>query len=352
MSVDAGSRADADPQDMLGTVEASPDQWRAALELALDGPAPRTLEGPVVVLGMGGSGIAGDVAALVADERGQVPVIPVKGYELPRWVGDSTTVVAVSYSGNTEETLAAVDVAAAAGASVLAVTSGGALGERAASDGWPVVGIPGGQQPRASLPFLTVPVLVALERAGAWTGVIDALQGIGSHLERCRADWRSERTDSVVQLAEGLVGRVPVWYGGRGVPALVAHRAKCQVNENAALPSFANELPELDHNEVVGWETPSDLTRVFACVQLRSDDEHPQVRRRIGATLDLVGDAFAEVHEHRLTGADPLARLAAGVLFVDLVSVHLALRTGTDPTPVRVIEELKRRITDRGGQDA
>ena len=351
--------ATVDPQDMLGVVEDSPAQWRDALERALAGPHPHGRPGAVVVVGMGGSGIAGDVAAMLGARRGTVPVVAVKGYELPAFVGPDSLVVAVSYSGNTEETLACVDAAATRGAARFAVTSGGELAARAEAEGFPAVALPPGRQPRASLAYLTVPVLVALSRAGVLPGVADDLVGVADHLDGLVPRWgrgAPPAENAALQAAVALADRVPLVYGGRGVPALVALRAKCQVNEMAKRPAFHHELPELDHNEIVGWDADHGLPAVtgrLGLLQLHSpDDEHPQVTRRIEATLEVAGGGFGTVQHHQLIGETPLERLAAGILFVDLVAVYLAVLAGIDPTPVDVIEALKQRIAPVDDADA
>lgn len=346
--LDALDLARLDPQGMLATVEATAQQWADGLETALAGPPPgATGPAAVVVAGMGGSGIAGDVAALAATRQGRAPVVPAKGYRLPGWVGPGTLVVAVSHSGNTEETRACVDQAVAAGADLYGVTSGGALAERFAAEGVPTTTIAGGGQPRASLPSLATPVLVALERAGVLDGVTEHLRSVSAHVAALTELWAHEvptALNEVKQAALALDGRVPSFYGGQGEAALVALRAKCQVNENSKRPAFWHEYPELDHNEVVGWEGLPDVGARFGLVELRTDDEHPQIRRRFEATRAIIGDHLGAHVSHQLTGAHWLERFAGGVLFVDLLSVHLGLLEGADPTPVHAIEDLKRRI--------
>lgn len=337
-----------DPQDMLAVVEDSPDQWREALEIAEDGDAPAVRRPrAVVVAGMGGSGIAGDVAALVAAERGHAPIVPTKGYELPGWVGPDDLVVAVSYSGNTEETLAALDGAEEAGAGVFAVTSGGVVAERAAASGWPTVAVPGGRQPRASLAYLAVPTLVALERAEVLAeGVTADLAGVAGHLDEVLAAHGSDSDPDggAKAVARSLDPHLPIAYGGRGPGAVVALRAKCQVNENAKRAAWANELPELDHNEVVGYDRGAPGATLGLWLVRSGVDEHPQTRKRFDATLEVIEGGYGTLAVTELTGDTLLRRLASGVLQVDLVSVYLAYLGGVDPTPVETIEGLKRRI--------
>jgi glucose/mannose-6-phosphate isomerase len=292
----------------------------------------------VLVLGMGGSGIVGDVAGLAARRQGTAPVVPVKGYRLPAWAGPDTPAVAVSYSGNTVETLAAVTEARARGCPLLAVTSGGALRELAETADVPVVAIPGGRQPRASTAYLAVPVLVALDRAGVLAGVGDDLAGVAEHLRARRVAWG----DTPEKVAALLQDRLPVFVGADGVGGLVALRARCQVNENAERPAMHSVLPEANHNEIVGWGGGPAVP--FGVVEIVDADDDEAVRRRFEATAGVIGAHAPVLHRLELDGPTWLARVAEGMLWVDLMSVHLALLDGVDPTPVHRITHLKRRL--------
>ena len=341
-----------DPQDMLGTVESSPGQWRSALRAARAAPAPPEFDDlrAVIVAGMGGSGIAADIAATAATIAGRVPVVPAKGYDVGGLAGPDTLVILVSHSGNTEETLACYRSAGKAKAKRYAVTAGGHLAEFAEADGVPIAHVVQGGQPRAALPSLVTPVLVALERAGVISDVIDELEAVADHLDAVIASWNHEvpTADNLVkQVAMALDGRVPLFVGGRGWQAVAALRGKCQVNENAQRPAFAAELPELDHNEIVGWRALPEVGERFGIVELRSpEDEHPQTARRFAITADVIGDGVGTIQTFETSGPSPIARFATSVLFVDLLSVHLAFLEEQDPTPVEAIDTLKRRLAE------
>lgn len=344
--LDSVDLASADPAGSLVTVEESPGQWRHAIELAADVTIPSGTPRAVLVAGMGGSGIAGDVGALAADLGGHRPVVALKGYTLPRWAGRDDALIAVSYSGNTEETLAVINDAHDRDMPVVgAVTSGGALAVEVPVDRTVVV--PAGRQPRASLGYLAVPVLAMLARLGAIDPLDQALAGVPGHLQRQLDSWRMDvpaPDNPVKQAAAELADLVPIFLGGRGVGELVAARGKCQVNENANRPAFCNALPEANHNEVVGWEQLRETSARFGLVEIRMPDEHPQVAKRFEVTGELTNDAFGGRVSFEASGDHWLHRLAAAVLWVDLLSVHLALLSGVDPTPVRTIELLKQRI--------
>ncbi len=348
---DPSGFAAIDPADMLGAVERFGAQVREALEIGRAGPQLPGAEGvrAVVVLGMGGSGVSGDVVGALAPAAGlAVPLITVKGYALPRFVDSSSLVFAVSYSGNTEETLECAEQAVERGARLVGVTSGGALRALAEEKGFPAFTIPGGMQPRASLGYLFVPVACALERMGLVSGLVTALEGAVPMLEeRSGEHGRASELDNnpTKRLAKELPGQLPVVYGSEGPLAVAALRWKAQLNENAKVPAFHNCFPELNHNETVGWQHLEEICRVVHLVVLREAGGHPRIEKRVGITLDLIGDRLGSVTHVCARGDNPTERLLDLIYFGDFVSVYLALALEQDPTPVTRIEELKRRMS-------
>ena len=329
---------------MLATVRDTPGQWARAVEIARAARLPSVAPRAVVVAGMGGSGVAGDVAALVADAQARIPTVAVHGERLPAFVGPHDLVVLVSHSGGTQETLACAEQATERGAHLVAVTSGGALGRLVADHGGTVVEVPTEAPPRASMALLSVPVLAALEAAGVIEGALDScatVPGLLRDLEEPFSD--PAAADTPARMAAELELRMPVFLGVCRVGAVVAARARNQIAENAERPAVAAELPEADHNQLVGW-AGAGTGGSCDLVVVRSPDETPGMRRRVEATIDLAGPGFARVHQHRLPDGDVLQRLAAGFYFVDLLSVHVALLAGVDPTPITAIDELKRRL--------
>ncbi len=332
-----------DTQDMLGIVRRSPAQWTRSLEVATADLAPSRSRPPaVIVAGMGGSGIAGDVARLGAERFGRTPVHAVKGYRLPAWATPQTPLIAVSHSGNTEETLAVVAAALVAGVPVHAITTGGALGELAAEGRVTSTTIEGGLQPRASLPSLVAPVLLTLQQWDVLDDVeasVTAAAAAGAVLSEADEAGSSRAKE----LAAAVQGSVPVFLGGRGVGSLVAARAAAQVAENAEEPSFAGELPEFDHNALVGFATRHE-DNPFTLIAIRDPREHARIAARFAPTLEGVQAGFRAVEHLHLVDGDWLTRLACGVLEVDLLSVHLALALDRDPTPVDAIVGLKQTL--------
>lgn len=342
-----------DSLDVLARVEALADQCRAgyAIGAGADGLPEATGVDSVVVLGVGGSGVAGDVVQSVAEPRLPLPMRVVKGYgPLPEWIGRNTLVVAVSYSGNTEETLATVDEAHARGARVVAVSSGGVLAERAREWGVAHAAVPPGNQPRASLGYLALAVLGILEGVGIVPRSSDdvdetvaVLTDLGERCHRTRDDGNPAK-----ELATRLAGKVPVVYGGEGLGAVAAQRLKCDVNEYAKTPAFWNQIPELDHNEIVGWDRLADLTSErFTALLLRDDGEDERVAARFELTRELVEPRFSDVVELRSEGRSRLARLMSLLYVGQLAAIYLAFLAGVDPGPVEVIERLKGALAQR-----
>ena len=340
-----------DTEAVLGAVEAFPEQCRAAWTLgraATDLPDPSGISS-ILVLGMGGSGVSGDVVRSVVEPRLPLPLRTVKGYgPLPGWAGRNTLVFAVSYSGSTEETLAAAEDARARGCRMVTLSSGGPLADIAAANGLAHVEVPGGLQPRASLGYLSLPILAVLSTMGLIPDLQDdvdeALTVLTSLADRCR---RHRRTDENLakDLARRIHGRVPVIYGGDGLSATAAYRFKCDLNEYGKTPAFWHFLPELDHNEIVGWNVLRELTAErFVNVLLRDSDEHPRVALRFDITRSLMDGHMKETIEIRSEGTSALARVLSLVFVTQLVAIYVGLAYGVDPGPVEVITRLKNEL--------
>ena len=340
----AGAPLPIDTCGMLDATLGLPEQVETAVVSArgLSGLPRKDLVENVVVLGMGGSGVAGDVLLATAAPFMAVPVVVVKGYTPPAFVGEGTLVFAVSFSGDTEETLEAVTESAVQGASIVCVTSGGELARRA--DGWgaPVIPVPADiPQPRAAIGAMAVPPLVVLEEIGLFPGAGEWIGRAVDQLKRRRAQL-SRSGNPAEELARRIGRTIPLVYGGGAVGATAALRWKNQFNENAKVPAFWAAQPELCHNEICGWGQHGDLTRqVFTVVDLRSDSDHPQVTRRFDLVDEIVREVVAGVESVQAAGEGELAQLLDLVLFGDVVSLHLAAQEGIDPGPVPVLAELK-----------
>jgi glucose/mannose-6-phosphate isomerase len=324
--------------DILDDVLAQPDQLGDALWRAQSaGISKEDRPGGLIVCGMGGSAIGGDLAAAALGDRATRPITTVRGYALESWTSPDSLVLCASYSGNTEETLACYDAAEAVGASRVVATTGGALGEAARRDGVPVIGMPAGLQPRAAVAYTFAIAAEVAALAGAAPAIRTEIDSSGAHLEAAR----EELLATAAEIAGRIHGSVPLIYGC-GLTASVAYRWKCQVNENAKLPAFVHEFPELDHNEIVGWERSGE--GAFSAVFLEDQDQHPRERQRVELTAELIAGGARDVVRVETRGETRTERLLWAVMLGDLLSLELAAREGVDPTPVAVIEDLKDRL--------
>lgn len=326
---------------MRALVDQLPDQLRWAADVEVPEVAPAS---EALVTGMGGSGIAGAVASVVAEAEGRRVALH-RAYGLPGWARDfGGLVVAVSHSGNTEETLSAFDEAIALGLPVAATATGGTLADRAAAEGVPFLAAPRGPQPRAAMGYLAGTVLRLLQASGV---IGDQRRGLDEAADVVARMLATDAPAIADRIAAGLVGRATIVYGGEGLGAVAANRWKTQINENAKAPSWYSALPELDHNEIVGWTAFPDLAgQGLGVVMLTDPDDHPQVLRRAALTAELIVDAVPVIAEVTAEGSGVLARLFSLVVIGDLVSVALADRAGVDPMPVVVIENLKQRLAE------
>ena len=331
-----------DPQGMLGDVIAQPLQVGDALwRVESARLTRRDLAGGLLVCGMGGSAIGGDLAAAAIGDRATRPIRTVRGYGLDPWTLGDTLVLCASYSGGTEETLACFESAGAVGTPRVALTTGGALAEAARAEELPVIGIPSGMQPRAAVIYMTIGALECAAAGGATESLRTEIDATGAVLTDLVEEWGPDSPpDSEAKtIAKTLNGTIPVVHGS-GPTVAASRRWKTQLNENAKLAAFFGELPEADHNEICAWErgrAAAPLSAVF----LEDSDQHPRMRERIELTCQAAGAAGAPVVRVSARGDNPVERTLSLVLLGDLVSVYLATLAGVDPTPVEAIDRLK-----------
>ncbi len=360
---DAASLQAGDPGAMLPAVASAAAQVREAAALAAEAGVEdlRKEDRPrsVVVLGMGGSGIAGDVLAAVAGPTCPVPVLSHRGHGLPTWVGAADLVIAVSSSGTTEETLSSLEEAVRRGCRLLVVAAAGSPAEQLASRGRAVfVPVTQGRQPRASVMALSTPLVVAADALGLLSCSREDVEATAVLLETLAARNRPD-ADTVLNpgktLALSLTDRVPVVWGSSPLAGVAAYRFACQLNENAQVPAAWGVLPEAGHNQVVAFDGPfaggprdifadpddDPVTTRMHLVLLRDTEEHPAVARRALICRDLARHRGVEVSELVAEGMSAFQRIASLIAVGDWASTYLALALRLDPTPVEAITELK-----------
>jgi glucose/mannose-6-phosphate isomerase len=334
-----------DPSDALGVIAEQYQQLAHQFDADLSGiKAPKQ----IVLAGMGGSALAALVAKAWLTGELSVPFEIVRDYSVPGYVGPDTLVIASSYSGNTEETVAALNSAEQQGAQIVVLAAGGELGKRAQQKGYPFLELPSGLQPR----YTTFYGLRALVTIFCQLGLLDdarlvELQAASETLEVARKDWLpavSASDNPAKQIAQKLAGTTPVIYGGPLMKA-AAYKWKIGCNENAKNVAFWDEFSEFDHNEIMGWLGPVD-TSSFTVLELRSSLEHPEIIRRYDISNLLLDAKMPDPIRVDVLGDTPLSQLLWAIQLGDFVSLYLALLNNIDPTPVALMEELKRDLAE------
>ncbi len=352
----------ADPGGMLRQVASSAAQVRSAVRTCSEVDlSPVTSAGrprAIVVAGMGGSGIAGDVLAAVCGTGNAMQVVTAHGYQLPGWVGAADLVIAVSCSGSTEETLAVATEAVRRGAQLVGVGGAGSpLQDIATQARAPFVPVKSAGMPRSTLWALSIPLLVIGEQAGVIDVGEDVYEATAATLEQISFQCRPASESFVnpgKSLALDLLGTLPMIWGSSPLGGVAAKRFAAQLNENAKYPGIAGELPEANHNQVVAFDgsfapgrTRADAESGFPLrlVLLADPDEHAHVARRRTASAELASERGIGVSELPMEGEHPVPRFASVVQLIDYATVYLGIAAGVDPTPIEIIQELKDRIS-------
>jgi glucose/mannose-6-phosphate isomerase len=299
----------------------------------------------VAVAGMGGSGIGARIVQGLLLDESRVPVHVCNDYDIPAAVSAKTLFVAVSYSGNTEETLSAYAQARKRGCRIIAITSGGELGRSAAEAGCPVIAVPAGMPPRAALGHLFSTLLVCLER-------LNVCESHQRGLEEAVRLMRGRRKSWLVRagtIAKHIDGRMPIVYSTSRILDAVADRWRCQLNENAGVLCHTSSFPEHNHNEIVGLGRPRHPGRNVVVIALLDRETHPRTRYRLESVLDITEKAYYLAIRLESEGRSRLARAFSLVMLGDLVSVELARLEGKDAMEIKRIDELKRRMAQKRG---
>jgi glucose/mannose-6-phosphate isomerase len=337
-----------DPKSMRSLMQSMSVHVAHAAEeaRALDLAASRRIA-HIVVSGMGGSAAGEDIIRAVTASTVRVPLLVCRDYRLPGFIDSSTLVFASSYSGNTEETLAAFAQARAAEATIVCLSSGGKIAALAQEHGLPLIRLPEGLPPRAALGHSTVLLLGALKSLGLVPDMSDAFSETAGLLARLAVSYGPETRECAnraKQIAGSLHGRLVAIYASSTVLEPAAVRWRGQIEENAKNLAFHHVIPEMNHNELVGWELPEQLLERIGAVFLRDKGDHPQVQRRFDLTRELVARKAGVVHEAWSEGESLLARIFSVICLGDFVSLYLACLNSVDPTPVPVIETLKKKL--------
>lgn len=335
-----------DPSGMYEHVRLFPSQWKAghaqAQAITLD-LAPKDID-HLVLVGMGGSAIAGDLLGALARDQSPVSVSVSRSYTLPAFVDERTLVVVSSYSGNTEETLAGMKEALRRKAHLFCITSNGAVRQRAENENIPYHLLPGGLPPRAALGYSWTAVLHVAIAAGLLPDAPQMWEESQQLLESMAEELSDFSGNQALTIAQELEDRLPLVYSSGGLLEPVNLRWRNQLQENAKKMAYGNVYPELNHNEIMGWVGNEWLLSQLAVISLRDKEDHPRVERRMNVTGELLQEKAGYWLELSTRGEHPLTRLLSLIYLGDWVSFYVAVLTGQDPTPVGLISTLKKRL--------
>jgi len=340
-----------DSAGMLKMARAFPEHCRRGLAIGREARVPQGWgEGlrSIVSVGMGGSAIGGDLVAAAFADRAPCPITVVRYYELPRHVNADTLLIAASYSGNTEEVLTAARQALDRKARLVGITSGGGLGALCEQAGAPLALVPGGQPPRASTGYLLMPMVALLGKLGLVGDITqecdEALRVLEAMSEEL-APATPTADNPAKRLALALYGRLPMLYAATPMLAPVAFRWRTQINENSKSLAMSQELPELDHNEVVGWEKGPSVLKDPIVVVIASPGDPPRMRTRLDITRQIIGDK-SPVRIEAGRGESRLAQILSAMYLGDMMSLYLAFLHGVDPVTIEAINFLKGKLKE------
>ena len=341
-----------DKANMLDGLARFPEQIKEALTIAEEVQRFNFLKiDNVVVAGMGGSAISGDIMLSLFRDKLDVPLIVNREYDLPKWVNKDTLVVCISYSGNTDETLSSFKIASQKKCKILCISTGGKLQGLAEKRGIPFVKIPAGIQPRAATAYLLFPSIIFLKKIGLLktaieTDIEETIAVITNFVTLNKKEI-PEEDNLAKQLAKKIFHTIPQIYGWR-IYTPIALRWRHQLNENSKIIARSDIVPECNHNDIVGWSGDPDVSKQFSCVLFRDKDEETiDMTTRLNFMRDLFYNTAGNVIEVSPKGKSQLAKMMYLMCLGDFTSCYLAVLRGIDPSPVDIITELKKRLAEK-----
>lgn len=337
-----------DSENMWKLVSGFPDQWKEAVSqtesISLNIDKSRVQN--ICLAGMGGSAIGADLIRAYSYNSCPYPVQVVRHYDIPEWVDENTLFIVCSFSGNTEETLSAALQAQQKGAQLIAVTSGGELMIRATNEDFDYMKIPGGMPPRAALGSSFVPLFRIFSHLGLLDETDDALSETAEMLDQQGNLFTNTEDNEALALARDLEDTLPVIYSDSTTLEPVNLRWRGQFEENAKTLAYGNTLPEMNHNEIVGWDQIVHLTGRLSVIMLQDKDDHTKVRQRMRIVNELIEDQVSSINVLSTRGESRLTRMFSLIQLADWTSFYLAMLNGVDPTPITKIDLLKRKLSE------
>lgn len=343
--------SEIDRSNMLDTLNQFPDQIKEAVKIAKTAKMDHFIKiDDVLITGMGGSGISGDMVTRLFRDKIDIPIVVNKEYDLPKWVRKDTLAIFFSYSGNTEETLSAFKIAHQKKCKIVSISSGGKLQELSEKRGVAHIKIPSGFQPRAAVAYSLFTLIVILKRTDLLKNTIDSdiEETIAITQEVIDNNKKSvvEESNLSKQMARKILNTIPQIYGW-GFYYPIATRWRQQLNENSKVIAREDLVSESNHNDIVGWSLNPEASKNFSCILFRDkDNESLNMSTRLNFMKNLFEDSVANIIEIHPKGKSKLAKMMYTMCLGDFLSCYLAILRNIDPTPVDIITELKQRLAE------
>jgi glucose/mannose-6-phosphate isomerase len=302
----------------------------------------------IIITGLGGSAVGGDLLRSYLQYDIKLPIIVNRNYNLPAFADKNTLVIVSSYSGGTEETLSAYEDAKSKGCKILCISSGGQLSNMADNEGYYIIKLPKGYQPRCALAFSFIPLLMLMVKLGFISERDSDIKGLISRMKEKSAQYITvdEDNNPSIKLAHHIEAKIPVIYSSADILDVVNYRWRCQLNENSETLAFGNLLPEMNHNEIVGWRKNPEILRKFVTIYLKDRDDNPRIQKR----MEIMKEIIKPYRELELTieseGNTKLERIFDLIYLGDWISFYLAIFYKADPSEIENINILKSKLTD------
>ncbi|HAW79847.1 MAG TPA: bifunctional phosphoglucose/phosphomannose isomerase [Balneola sp.] len=337
-----------DSGNMWGLISNFPNHWKEVMKLTedIDLKVDSSKIKNICFAGMGGSAIGADLIRAYSLQSCRHPVQVIRHYEIPNYVDEHTLFIACSFSGNTEETLTALSSALKKGAQIVGVTSGGELKKQAIEHEFDYIQIPGGMPPRAALAYSFVPLFRIFQFLGFLNESDKVLIDTYELLKDGVSNYKDLDDNDALALAQELNESLPIIYSDALMMEPVNLRWRGQIEENSKMLVYGNLIPEMNHNEIVGWEHIAHLSGRLTVVMLKDKEDNNRVKKRMEIVKDLVMDQALSVIEITTIGESRLERLFSLVQLADWVSMYLALLNQIDPTPIAKIDILKSKLSE------
>ena len=340
-----------DKENMYGSIWNFPDNLKDALTIGENISLKNKYYNiqNIVIAGMGGSAIGGDIVAILEEQNIKIPYLVCRDYNVPKWVNSNSLVICSSYSGNTEETISAFHKSKDRGASICGITTGGKLLKLLENHKKDYVKIPKGLQPRAAVAFSFIPIIKLIEKIGLFNSNLKFwFEETVNTLNNNRVYYGSEgNKNPVYLLANKLYKKIPIIYSDSSTMRVNAVRLKGQLNENGKMLAYFNELPELNHNEIVGWQNNQEIFEHLCVLWLEDESDTSRTKIRKKITESILNETNISQYSIKVEGDSFQERFLNMVHFGDWLSYWCAILHKTDPSPVKKIVRLKNELNER-----